>query len=93
MLSQLVLLRGVINAIPDQRDQATLTRVDIDELRHAEMDSFKPVTGLLMARLSTGTRWHYGDRIEIEGLYVHLQAEIVKVVYHGSTLFIQNSSV
>lgn len=64
---QPVLLRGIINAFPDQRDLATLASVNVEEIRLVEMEAFTPVSGMVMARLPPGNTWHYGDRIEIEG--------------------------
>lgn len=64
---QPVIVRGIINAFPDQRDLATLVRVNVEEIRLAGMEPFTPVSGSVMARLPPGNTWHYGDRIEIEG--------------------------
>ncbi len=60
-------IEGWVSAPPDRRDSGLLLRVRVERLRPAEDLTFRPVDGLLLARLPAGAAWHYGDRIRLEG--------------------------
>jgi len=61
-------VEGYVAAPPDMRDSGTSLRVRLLRLRPASRMVFQPVEGLLLARLPAGERWHYGDRIRLEGV-------------------------
>ncbi len=64
---QKYLIHGWVAAPPDVRDSGIRLRVRVEQLRPAETLTFRPVEGLLLARLPAGQAWRYGDRIRLEG--------------------------
>ena len=52
---------------PDNRDTYTNLRIRIEQLRKADENQFTPVHGLILARVSPGTTFLYGDRISLQG--------------------------
>ncbi|HSF82073.1 MAG TPA: DUF4131 domain-containing protein, partial [Anaerolineales bacterium] len=62
-----LLVEGVVVAPPDQRDSYTNLRLAVESLHSESGELTTPVHGLLLARLSAGVDWRYGDRLLLEG--------------------------
>ena len=60
------ILRGVIAAHPDERDQAVFLRVEVSEITRVG-ETTQPTHGTLLVRAAPGQRWTYGDAVEITG--------------------------
>src|SRR4030042_1135610 len=61
------ILDGVLVDPPDNRETYTNLRLRIEQLHPVGDDQFTPVGGLILARISTGTPFLYGDRIRLAG--------------------------
>jgi competence protein ComEC len=61
------ILEGVLVNPPDIRDTYTNLRLRIEQLRILDESQFIAVHGLLLARVSFGTTFQYGDRIQLQG--------------------------
>src|SRR4030042_1425882 len=61
------ILDGVLVEPPDNRETYTNLRLRIEQLHPVGDDQFTPVGGLILARISTGTPFLYGDRIRLAG--------------------------
>jgi competence protein ComEC len=61
------ILEGVLIDPPDNRDKYTNLRLQIERLRKVDENQFIPVNGLILARVSPGTTFLYGDRISLQG--------------------------
>ncbi len=61
------ILEGVLTEPPDMRDTYTNLRLHIEQLNNVESNQFTPVHGLLLARISPGTSFTYGDRLRLQG--------------------------
>lgn len=59
-------LTGWISSYPDQRENAILLRVQVESLQPEGGDTLE-VGGKALVRLPAGSRWQYGDRVEIWG--------------------------
>ncbi|OGO60180.1 MAG: hypothetical protein A2032_06055 [Chloroflexi bacterium RBG_19FT_COMBO_49_13] len=62
------ILEGVLVDPPDARDTYTNLRLRIELLRGIDDDQLTQVSGLLLARISPGTAFSYGDRIRLQGV-------------------------
>lgn len=62
-----IVLEGVIVAPADVREAYTGLRVRAEKLHPAGDLRFLEVHGELLARVSPGAEWHYGDRVRLEG--------------------------
>ncbi len=60
-------LEGVIIQPPDERDTYTNLRVRLDRIYPDEAGPAQPIAGLLLARVSPGGDWRYGDRLRLDG--------------------------
>jgi competence protein ComEC len=63
-----VRLEGEIVHSPDVRESSTLLRVEVTALSYPDSTISRPIHGRLMVILAPGGNWHYGDKIELEGL-------------------------
>lgn len=61
------IVEGVLVEQPDARDRYTNLRLRVERLHPAGELLFTPVGGLLLARISPGGEWHYGDRVRLQG--------------------------
>lgn len=60
-------IEGIVAAVPDVRDTHTLLRIDVEQLRPQNDLRFRPVNGLLLARLPNDAHsWAYGQRIRLQ---------------------------
>jgi len=62
-----LILEGVLVDPPDNRDTYTNLRLRIEQLRNVDETQFTAVHGLILARVSSGTTFLYGDRIHLQG--------------------------
>ena len=62
------ILEGVLVDPPDIRDSYTNLRLHIEQLRGVDDEQITPVSGLLLARISPGSAFSYGDRIRLQGV-------------------------
>lgn len=60
-------IEGFVQAPPEVRDQYTLLTVEVDQVRLVEEQTYRPVSGRLLARAPMGGDWRYGDRVRLEG--------------------------
>ncbi len=60
-------IQGVVVQPPDERDRYTQLTVQVDQVRLADESIDLNVSGLLLARLSPGGDWRYGDRLALSG--------------------------
>ncbi len=63
-----LLVTGSVANPPDLRDTYTNLRVQVSSINTG--DQTLPVSGLILARVPSGTDWHYGDVVRLRG---HLQ--------------------
>ena len=61
------IVEGVVVEPPDTRDQYTNLRVSLENITSLNDSIDIPVGGTLLARVSTGDDWRYGDRIRLQG--------------------------
>jgi competence protein ComEC len=61
------ILEGVLAEPPDMRDTYINLRITVERIRTLKDHQFTPVSGLLLARVSTDSSFTYGDLIRIEG--------------------------
>ena len=61
------ILEGVLVEPPDNRDTYTNLRLLVKQVQFLDSNQVNPVQGLLLARISPGTTFIYGDRIRLEG--------------------------
>ena len=59
---------GLVVKPPDVRDRYTNLTVQVEQFLPQDESSFKPVHGLLLARVPPGGAWRYGDWIRLEGV-------------------------
>ena len=52
---------------PDVRDRYVNLRVEVERVRPADDLHHKQVKGTLLARVSSGDGWRYGDRLVLQG--------------------------
>lgn len=60
-------LEGVVLGFPDQRDQFTYLRIQVERGRPQEQQLLRPLRGLVLVSAPPDVDWHYGDRLRIEG--------------------------
>jgi len=60
-------LDGVLMEPPDKRDTYTNLRLHIEQFNNVESNQITPLHGLLLARISPGTSFTYGDRLRLQG--------------------------
>ena len=60
-------IEGTVAGPADNRDTFTYLRVQVDQLRPANDTQFKPVQGLVLAKIPPNGDWRYGDRVHLEG--------------------------
>jgi len=61
------IVEGVLVEQPDVRDRYTNLRLRVERIHLVGELLFTPVEGLLLARISPGDEWHYGDRVRLQG--------------------------
>jgi len=64
---QTMVVTGVVNDFPDQRDTFTNLRIETERLHPTNAVTAKPVQGLMLARITSDKKFHYGDRIVLRG--------------------------
>jgi len=62
-----LILEGVLVDPPDNRDTYTNLRLRIEQIRITDENQFTAVHGLILARISSGNNFLYGDRIRLQG--------------------------
>ena len=60
-------LDAVLVKPPDNRETYTNLRLRVEEIQSVDSNQVYTVHGLLLARISTGTTFRYGDRIRLQG--------------------------
>lgn len=60
-------LQGVLAAPPDERDSYTNLYVRVERLSSIDAPGFRTISGLLLAQVTPGEEWHYGDRLSLRG--------------------------
>ena len=58
---------GVVSGLPDERQDYTNLRVQIEQIHPKDEQLFKPVDGLLLTKVPPGGQWRYGDRVRLQG--------------------------
>jgi competence protein ComEC len=61
------ILDTVLVEPPDNRETYTNLRLQVEQIQSLDSNQVYTVHGLLLARISTGTTFHYGDRIRLQG--------------------------
>ncbi len=61
------LIEGVVVRPPDERDRYTQLTVRADQMLSPGEAAGHPVTGLVLARLTSRGDWRYGDRVSMQG--------------------------
>jgi competence protein ComEC len=64
---EIYILEGLIKTQPDERDGYTNLTVDVEQIHPLGDKTFIAVQGKLLARLSPGGDYQYGDRVRIKG--------------------------
>ena len=61
------ILDAVLVEPPDNRETYTNLRLQVEQVQSLDSNQVNPVQGLLLARVSPGTSFLYGDRIRLQG--------------------------
>jgi competence protein ComEC len=60
-------LQGIIVKPADLRERYTALTISVENIRFQGESSFRPVEGLVLARVAPTGTWRYGDRVRITG--------------------------
>lgn len=60
-------VEGLLVIPPDERDRYTNLLLEVDAIQLEEAGSWMPVSGRLLASVSPGGGWRYGDRLRLTG--------------------------
>jgi competence protein ComEC len=66
-LGEEVTMEGRLIRPPDERDRYTNLLVQAERMRTSEEGPWQPVTGQVLASVSPGGGWRYGDRLRLAG--------------------------
>ncbi|HEY5668418.1 MAG TPA: ComEC/Rec2 family competence protein, partial [Anaerolineales bacterium] len=60
-------VEGLLVEPPDVRDTYTNLRLQAERIRLVGEETYQPIRGLLLARVSFSGDWRYGDRLSLQG--------------------------
>lgn len=61
-------VEGILDKPPDVRDNYTNLTISAKQIKPMGDSPYREVSGSLLARVTSRDNWHYGDRVQIEGL-------------------------